>query len=347
MIFPENASGRYDGAIPDDLIRRCSEHLHEADVAFERTAEGLTVLTPRARVALSCGRTGLAIAIGAEDPTALHQVREYLLFLLDHIAPGATQAMIWTGGILRHATPPNFHIATVRSSRRVAPRFMRVELDCPGARSLADGRGMHFSLLLPPQDRDPVWPRFDGDGRTRWPGGADGLHRAVYTFVTLDPAAGRFSFDVFEHEGGRVADWARSARKGETVGVMGPGSGDFPPGEELLMAGDETALPAIRRILEASPLGRRGDVFVEITHEDDVCDMPRPADMRLTWVLRCRGETLWDHLRERPAPQSGSRFVWIAAEQELVRNAKARFRGELGVRHHEGYFAYYWSASRD
>lgn len=68
--------------------------------------------------------------------------------------------------------------------------------------------------------------------------------------------------------------------------------------------------------------------------------------MSLTWVIREQGETLWDHLRDRPAPRGASRFVWIAAEQALVRKARARFRGELGVRPHEGYFAYYWTATR-
>lgn len=65
--------------------------------------------------------------------------------------------------------------------------------------------------------------------------------------------------------------------------------------------------------------------------------------MRLIWVLRERGETLWDHLRDRPAPKGDSRFVWITAERTLVRKAKARFRGALGLRPDEGYFAYYWT----
>jgi NADPH-dependent ferric siderophore reductase len=282
--------------------------------------------------------------IDASNPARLHQIREYLLHLLDHISPGASAAMIWTGRILRHAAPPNFHVATVRSCRRVAPRFLRLEVDCPGAGIMADAKGMHFSLLLPPEGRDPVWPRLDGDGRTRLPQAADGLHRAVYTFVTLDPAAGRFSFDVFEHAGGRATGWARAARPGDVIGVMGPGSGDFPPGDDLLMAGDETALPAIRRILEHSPPQRRGDVFVELADTADICDLRRPDGMRLTWVLRDRGETLWDYLREQPAPDGGCRFVWIGAEKELVRKAKARFRGQLGIRPDESYIAYYWSA---
>lgn len=345
MTFPEHAAARYEGALPDDLIAHCAAHIREADIVPEEAADRLGVALPFARVELSRDRAGLSLAIGAAETTTLHQVREYLLFLLDHIAPGVTPAMVWSGPILRHAPPPNFHVATVRSTRRVAPRFLRVELDCAGAPALASGKGMHFALLLPPEGRAPVWPVLDGNGRTVWPEGADALHRAAYTFVTLDPEAGRFVFDVFEHEGGRATGWARSARPGDVVGLTGPGSGDFPPGDDMLIAGDETALPAIRRILARSAPDRRGAVFLEVADETDRCDMPRPAGMSLTWVLRARGETLWDHLHDRPAPQAGgARFVWIAAEKALVRKARARFRDDLGLGSGEGYFAFYWTA---
>ena len=35
---------------------------------------------------------------------------------------------------------------------------------------------------------------------------------------------------------------------------------------------------------------------------------------------------------------------WIAAEKDLVRKAKARFRDTLGIGPKDGYFAYYWEA---
>lgn len=345
MTFPERATARVETALPDDLIPHLAAHAREADLAVEEESHsGLIVTLLRARVVLARDAAGMAVSVEAEDPVTLHHVREYMLYLFDHVSPGASAAMVWTGDIRRDAAPLNLHVATVRAVWRVAPSFLRVELDCPGTRALSEGKGMHFSLLLPPPDRAPVWPRLDGDGRTVWPAGPDSLHRAVYTFVTLDPIAGRFTFDLFEHEGGRATGWAQTAKGGEVVGIMGPGSGDFPAGDEMLLAGDATALPAIRRILENSPPDRSGDVFVEVARAADVCDLPRPDAMTLTWVFRERGETLWDHLRDRPAPRSASRFVWIAAEQALVRKAKARFRGELGVRANEGYIAYYWTA---
>ncbi|MEC8668117.1 MAG: siderophore-interacting protein, partial [Pseudomonadota bacterium] len=164
------------------------------------------------------------------------------------------------------------------------------------------------------------------------------------TFVDLDPVAGRFTFDIFEHEGGHTTEWARRAQAGDLVGITGPGSGEFPAGRDVLMAGDETALPALRRILEHSPADRRGDVLIEVGHADDILDLPHPPGIRLQWVVRARGETLWDQLSVMDAPEGPDRHVWVAGEQDLVRKARARFRREQGVAASEGYFANYWAS---
>lgn len=133
MTFSRHASARLDGAPPADLIRRCAARMREADLAIEETTSGLSVVLPRARAALSRDPAGLSMSVEAEDVATLHQVREYLLFLLDRLSPSASERMVWTGEIMRDAAPPNLHVATVRSSRRVAPRFLRVEADCLGA----------------------------------------------------------------------------------------------------------------------------------------------------------------------------------------------------------------------
>jgi NADPH-dependent ferric siderophore reductase len=83
---------------------------------------------------------------------------------------------------------------------------------------------------------------------------------------------------------------------------------------------------------------------MEVGADDDICDLPRPGGMDLTWIIRNRGETLWNHLATADPPEGPDRYVWIAAEKALVRKAKARFRDSLGIGPKEGYFAYYWEA---
>lgn len=344
MILSARAAARIDVPPPETLLGRLAEQLREADLAVEQSAGRLSLRLPHVEVELARDARGLDLSLAADSPATLHQFRDYLLFLLDHAAPESAAAVTWAEPVAHDAPPPTFDAAVLREVRRIAPRFLRVELDCAGAARLAAGRGLHFTLLLPPAGRTPVWPRLDASGRTVWPAGEDALHRAAYTFVSLDPGAGRLVFDVFEHDGGRTTEWARAARPGAAVGVMGPGGGVLPAGDELLVAGDETALPAIRRILEASAPDRRGEILVEVASRADVLDLPHPAGMRLEWLPRDEGGSLWDRLRDAPAPEGPSRHVWVAAEQALVRKARARFRGELGLRADETYLAAYWTA---
>ncbi|MDD9727151.1 siderophore-interacting protein [Roseovarius sp. SK2] len=337
-----HANALFRGTLPDDAIPHISAHAREVELPVEETEAGLLVRPPLASVSLEVNRAGLQVHVEAADAAALQNIRDYLHHILDHVAPGLTQSAKWEGDIQRNRAPLNFCTATVQDVRRVGPHFLRVTLDCADTLRLSEERGMHFSLLLPPEGRTPIWPHLDANGRTRMPVGDDQLHRAAYTFVDLDPGKGQFTFDVFEHDGGRATRWARTARPGHIVGISGPGSGGFPNGRNILIAGDETALPAIRRILKTSAPDRRGHAILEVGTDDDICDLARPDGIDLTWCVRQRSERLWDHLSQAPLPPGPDRYVWVAAEKSLVRDAKARFRHKLGLDADQGYFAYYW-----
>ena len=344
MIYSASATARYSGDMAEDLLPHIASHAREVDLQVQETEGSLVVTLPHARVAFEREQTVMQVRIDAADAVNLHNIREYVLYILDHVSPGIAAEAVWEGDITHSSTPPSFTTATVEKIWRVAPSVLRIEMSCADTRRLAEGKGMHFSLLLPPDETAPIWPQLDENGRTVWPKGKDALHRAVYTFVSLDEDEGRFTFDLFEHEGGRATGWAQTARPGEVVGIMGPGSGDFPPGRDLLIAGDETALPAIRRILSHSAPDRQGRVLLEVESARDICDLPHPDAMEITWVLREKGSELWDHLENTDLPASQDRYVWVAAEKELVRKAKKRFRDQLGLCHDRGYFAYYWAS---
>ncbi|MFT3687445.1 siderophore-interacting protein [Paenirhodobacter sp.] len=329
--------GIYEGPLPDDFLSHMRMHLTEYGYA-PRDAEGWTEIDIGPAVVRL--RTGpLRIEFLGTSEAQRHQLREMALYLLDHLCPEAGAGIVWQGFPPFEGAPPSFHLGRLAGRRRISPGFMRIDLDCADTAALTTG-GMHFSLLLPPDDAAPEWPRLSPEGRTIWPGGKAQLHRAAYTFVTLDPGAGRFSFDIFLHPGSRTSDWAEQAPLGAPVGLTGPGGGDFPPGERILLAGDETALPAIRRILEHSAPDRHCTVLIEADNPEDHLLDPPPACKALRWVDR---GGLWEALRETPAPEGPDRFVWVAAEQDTVRRAKAHFRATAGLAAREGYFSSYWT----
>ncbi len=70
----------------------------------------------------------------------------------------------------------------------------------------------------------------------------------------MDAAAGQLWIDFFDH--GRKepgARWLRRARPGEVVGALGPPSHGPNTAAQMILAGDETGLPGIARLLEAVP----------------------------------------------------------------------------------------------
>ena len=101
--------------------------------------------------------------------------------------------------------------------------------------------------------------------------------------------------------GGPAANWALNARPGDTLTLIGPNnraahcvtaetySGiEWRPGmaERVLLAGDETAVPAIGAILEALPPYMSGHAILEVPEAGDFQDLHTEADVEITWLAR-------------------------------------------------------------
>ncbi len=342
MTFPATATGQATRPFPETLIDDLAAEIAEHGYSLTRQQDGLAVALPVGRIEAKVSGDAFEIQIAAADVGKIHEMREALLHLLDHAAPQLSDRLSWRGDLPSGDFPPNFRLARFVSREQISPNFLRLTMECEAASDLL-GDGMHFRLAIPPKGRRPVWPRLAA-GRTIWPKGEDALHNPAYTFVEVDPQAGHFTFDLYLHDGGAAAAWALAAQPGDVVGVAGPGGGTLPPGDFLLMAGDETALPAIRHILESSPADRRGRAFIELGDPADRVPIAAPAGIAVTWLTRGEAGSLWDAVAAEAFPAAGeSRFVWIAAERELARRARLHFRDTLGVPAEETYISAYWT----
>lgn len=107
-------------------------------------------------------------------------------------------------------------------------------------------------------------------------------------------------FDDAGH-GGPGANWALNARPGDAITIIGPNnraahcvtaeiySGiEWRPGlaQRVLLAGDETAVPAISAILESLPAYMTGQAFLEVPEAGDFQDLKTAADIDITWLAR-------------------------------------------------------------
>lgn len=123
-------------------------------------------------------------------------------------------------------------------------------------------------------------------------------HMRTYTVRALvgEGESRRLVVDVVIHPGvsGPGADWAAAAEVGSRAVALLPRTGypfggiEFAPpvGADLLLVGDETAVPAVCAILELLPDEARGAAFLEVPYADDIQDVRRPAGVEVTWLAR-------------------------------------------------------------
>ena len=110
---------------------------------------------------------------------------------------------------------------------------------------------------------------------------------------------------VHEDSGsGPGSAWAQGASVGDRVLLVGPRRGqrfggiEFGPGaaRRLLLAGDETAVPAACAILGQLPWSATGAAFLEVPESADVQTIPHPSGVEVVWLPR-DGAPLGERLR--------------------------------------------------
>ncbi|MQG91744.1 siderophore-interacting protein [Pseudomonas sp. MN1F] len=175
--------------------------------------------------------------------------------------------------------------------------------------------------------------------------GRDGGARPTmreYTPRRIDLVANELDIDFVLHGDGPASTWAAQAAPGQTLNIAGPRASMVVPDifDSYLLVGDETAIPAIGRRLEALPAGRRVLAVIQIEDEQERQPLPSAAQVEVIWVKR--DEDLLALLKELNLPE-GKLYSWVALEKSLTRLAKALLL-EKGVSEDALKAAAYWRA---
>ncbi|MEQ4303407.1 siderophore-interacting protein [Plantactinospora sp. B6F1] len=114
----------------------------------------------------------------------------------------------------------------------------------------------------------------------------------------------------------------------------------------LLLAADESALPALGTIVEALPAGTRAHAFVEIPDRAEEQHLDTPADLTLHWLHRdnpptAHGRRLLDAVRSATFP-AGSVLAWLAGEAGTVRALRRHLVDDRGLPKQAIDFTGYW-----
>lgn len=296
--------------------------------------------------------------------------------------------------------PLIFTEVEVVSVRRLGPTFVRVELGSPELADFGvDGPryDQRIKLVFP----DPVTGGItstegaDASWFATWTErpAAERGHMRTYTIrdVRGSGESTTLVVDLVLHlEGDLVgpgSTWASTASVGDRLVLLAPRRGhfyggiEFAPveGAELLLVGDETAVPAVCAILEQLPADARGTAFLEVPHVDDVQTTVGPAGVEVVWLARGDAEVgaelhdavvahlgipgahvevtedevdpdLWEtpthsssgeEVSGAGAPAVGT-CAWIAGESRVVTGLRRHLVGELGFDRGRVAFMGYW-----
>ncbi|UDF33059.1 UNVERIFIED_ORG: siderophore-interacting protein (plasmid) [Roseateles sp. XES5] len=319
-------------ADPDPFIAVLLDHL-ETHAEIERLPDGATIRSPYGSVRLRRMPWGLKVDAVSASAEALATVKS---FIADHVFEFAAEARVdWSGHGAGDAVPSHFQEIVVEAVFDVTPRMRRIVFRCDNVAALAAAEHHHIRLLVPPEGRAPRWPGLSDDGRITWPQGEDALASRVYTIRSTDGEAGTFAVDfVLHHDAaaGPGVAFALRAEPGSCAGLLGPGGGGVPGGRSLLLLGDETALPAIARMIETADPQTHITAIVEI--EDDaerayLC--PRPG-LDIRWICRHGSRTgdpspLLRALDSRLAASDEEPVVWAGCEHAVAVELRKHLAG--------------------
>jgi NADPH-dependent ferric siderophore reductase len=202
-------------------------------------------------------------------------------------------------------------------------------------------------LFFPyPGESEPVLPT-PRDGGLVFPKDPKPLGKN-YTVRGFDPATRELDIDFIKHGVGVATTWAYRTYPGDRVHLAGPtASQGIPVGTDWLMvAGDDTAIPAIARLFEDLPADARAQVFIEVAESSLAFDLHEPPGVSVTWLPRegaPAGTTtlLLDAVRAAPWWE-GTAFAWIAGEQSAVRDLRRHLVADRGLARDHISFTGYW-----
>lgn len=332
---------------PGDLLAEIGARFDE-DGTAGRLEPGVWRALHEARFRGAAESGALLLDAEGDDEAGFAIARGMLAFAAAAVLGIDAASLRWTGdasgggGLL-----PHFRELHVVASEEVTPRLRRVRFAGRDLARYAVG-GLHVRLLLPPAGREPRWPVAGPAALPVWPDGEDRLDTRVYTIRRIDPDRGTIDMDFVLHDPpGLGCRFARGARAGDRVGILGPGGGEARRADWLVMAGDESALPAIARTLEELPEGAEGIAFVEVADEDEEQDLARPPGVELRWIRRDGrpagfSTLLSDAVAAYRPPEGREVFLWAGAEFGAAQAIRRTARRDWALKRGSHLVVGYW-----
>ena len=240
----------------------------------------------------------------------------------------------------------------VARTERLSSTFQRVTVTGDGLADFAPhGYDQRINLLFLNDDPDHQAIVQAADWLAACRSGPAPLR--TYTVRAFRPSVLELDIDFALHgDSGPASRWAAAARPGDRVVLIGATQpedrGDVawtppPAAQRVLVAADETALPAAAAIAEQTT-DRALTLVLEVPEDDD--RLPMPAGTNVIWRIRRRGEHLEPVVRDlldagwltspgprrlRPLDPDTDGDVWDVPEPQPASGCYAWLAGEAGA----------------
>lgn len=247
-----------------------------------------------------------------------------------------------------------FTALQVIGTQALTPHMRRVRFYGSNLQAFATDAHLHIGLLIPPPGTSRTdWLTMETGGKARVSQADCKPINRKYTIRAIDAATGWIEVDFVLHDdGGPGGSWAALAQPGDMAGMLGPGGRGLAPADWHLIAGDETALPAIGRMIDAMPPNAAGHVIVEIADAAERQPLHPPPGVSLQWLHRDGApagttQLLLQAIRSITLPQDGIRpFAWVGAEFTAAQAIRDHLCKQAGIARGDQLVVAYWRRGR-
>lgn len=336
------------------LMQVCA-HMVEHDAEVESHGQTQILRFRDTQANLTRQENEVLINVKSKSLEGIYFTRMALTSHILEFADGHVPLIEWDGDGATIIRPPNFQILEVLNCKNITPHMRRISFKAENIERFVSMDALHLNILVQhPERNEPQWPSVGLNGLIHWEDPQTRPAFRKYTIRSLDSSTGIMEIDFVLHaDAGPGSALATQINIGDQVGVMGPGGGGLIEADWYLFAGDETALPAIARMLEHLPQVARGFALIEVADEAEIQPLTTSSAVEARWLLRhgqAAGTTslLADAIRDIILPDDGSSlYVWAGCEFEAFRTIRSHLRTKCGLKKHEHLVVSYWRCGEE
>lgn len=338
--------------LPDaaGIAARMIDHLAEHDIAFENRDGLMVAKLPFGTSCLAVEAEALKVRVEADDKGKLEMLRSVVASHVIEFAGDTAPTIVWSGHESNGGTLANFRELRLKAAITLTPHMRRLTFTGDDIARFASDDDLHVRLYFPPEGvAKPEWPWPAPDGRILWPEPDRRPVTRYYTIRRIDLQTREIDIDFVIHEhAGPGSAFAVNAKAGAICGMSGPAGRSISPARWLLLAGDETALPAIARILETLPATATGEAFIEVADRSEEVPLVAPDGMGIRWLHRAgrpagMTQLLVDAVKAMQWPDHDDVFAWVACEARALKALRDHLRNERELARDKHLAVAYWS----